>query len=85
MDLNDFIFSKILKDRLRVNQPRITKTVVRRMRLDYALYVVSVICFVLAGAAQAVCPVAPTSTAVMVILGLIFAGLGYWKRPKKKE
>jgi hypothetical protein len=54
------------------------------MRLDYALYVVAVICFVLAGAAQAVCPVAPTSTAVMVILGLIFAGLGYWKRPKKK-
>ncbi|MEM2851101.1 MAG: hypothetical protein QXP20_02425 [Candidatus Bathyarchaeia archaeon] len=53
------------------------------VRLDYALYVIAVICFILAGAAAAVCPFQPGSTVIMVVLGLIFAGLGYWKRPKK--
>jgi len=54
------------------------------VRLDYVLYVIAVVCFILVGAAQAVCPFQPWSTIVMIGLGLVFAGLGYWKRPKKK-
>jgi len=52
------------------------------MRWDYPLYAVAVVCFVLAICAQMACPVAPISTIIMIIIGLAFVGLGYWKRPK---
>lgn len=53
------------------------------MRLDYTLYAIAIVCFILVACAQTVCPVAPISTITMVIVGLVFAGLGYWKRSKK--
>lgn len=58
------------------------------MRSDYTLYVIAIICFLLAAIVlveytqylEAV--VGTALTVILVILGLIFAGVGYSQRPK---
>ena len=53
------------------------------MRWDYALYGLAAVCFALSGCAQVHCPAAPLSTAVMAVIGVVSAVVGYVKRPKK--
>ncbi|MEM3550074.1 MAG: DUF4332 domain-containing protein [Candidatus Bathyarchaeia archaeon] len=57
------------------------------MRLDYTLYAVSIIFFILAAIAAAVTSPSdkPLWVAITLILGVIFALLGYSQMPKKKE
>jgi predicted flap endonuclease-1-like 5' DNA nuclease len=59
------------------------------MRSDYALYVVAVICFILAAVVFAGYPAMETqitmvATAVLAILGLVSAGAGYLVRPEER-
>ena len=51
------------------------------MRLDYLLYAVAIVCFLLAAVFAALSlPVHPYSTIIMAVLGLIFASAGYLKK-----
>lgn len=54
------------------------------MRLDYALYAVAIILFIVTGVALAYPSVEPKELWVVstTVLGLIFIGLGYLQRPK---
>jgi len=57
------------------------------MRSDYTLYVVAVICFIIAGvflsyASQLDATMGLAATAVFLILGILFAARGYSLRPK---
>ncbi len=58
------------------------------MRSDYALYVVAILCFILAAVVFAGYPgmtqeISMVTTAVLVILGIISAGAGYMVRPEE--
>ncbi len=58
------------------------------MRSDYALYIVAVICFILAAVVFAIDlgltgDIQLATTAVLAILGLISAGAGYLVRPEE--
>jgi len=55
------------------------------MRSDYALYVAAIILFIIAGTSAAV-PLEDEEVWIVttVVLGLLFAGLGYTQRPKPK-
>ena len=58
------------------------------MRSDYALYVVAIVCFILAAIVFAGYPgmtedISMVTTAVLAILGLISAGTGYVVRPEE--
>ena len=58
------------------------------MRSDYALYVVAIICFILAAVVFAGYPgmtedISMVTTAVLVVLALISAGAGYLVRPEE--
>ena len=58
------------------------------MRSDYALYIVAVICFILATVVFAGYPamtqeISMVTTAVLAILGIISAGAGYLVRPEE--
>ena len=50
--------------------------------MSYIMYAIAIVCFVLAVCAQMCCPAAPVSTVIMVIIGAIFAVVGYLKRPE---
>jgi len=54
------------------------------MRSDYSLYVVAVICFIIAGVfvAGTVGDMSLAATAIFLILGILFATAGYAMRPK---
>ncbi|MEM2816845.1 MAG: hypothetical protein QXY34_06680, partial [Candidatus Bathyarchaeia archaeon] len=54
------------------------------MRLDYALYAVAIILFIVTGVALAYPSVEPKELWVVstAVLGLVFVGLGYLQRPK---
>jgi predicted flap endonuclease-1-like 5' DNA nuclease len=55
------------------------------MRSDYALYVAAIILFIIAGiSAMLKVSYMDVWVATTVILGLLFAGLGYTQRPKPK-
>jgi predicted flap endonuclease-1-like 5' DNA nuclease len=58
-----------------------------QMRLDYTLYAISIIFFILAAIAAVVTPPSDKLlwVAITAILGVIFALLGYSQTPKKKE
>jgi len=53
------------------------------MRTDYPLYVVAIVCFIIAIYAYAA-PLAETELYIysLVVIGIIFIGLGYIARPK---
>lgn len=58
------------------------------MRSDYALYIVAIICFILAAVVFAGYPgmtedISMVTTAVLVVLALISAGAGYLVRPEE--
>jgi len=55
------------------------------MRLDYSLYVVALICFIIAGAFLAIGPeqtMTQVAMGIFAILGVLFAAGGYTLRPK---
>jgi len=66
----------------------LTETVKRRvkMRSDYGLYIVALICFIIAGVLLAVAipleQMSAVAIAMFVILGILFAAGGYALRPK---
>ena len=55
------------------------------MRIDYPLYVVAIICFLVAIYAY-VGPLAETELYIyaLAVLGIVFVGLGYMARPKER-
>ncbi len=52
----------------------------RYMRSDYALYVVAIICFIIAAYAATI--TSELYIYAIAVLGIIFIGLGYMARPK---
>jgi len=65
----------------------LTETVKRQneMRSDYSLYIVALICFIIAGALLAVGleqTLRVVSASIFVILGILFAAAGYALRPR---
>jgi predicted flap endonuclease-1-like 5' DNA nuclease len=53
------------------------------MRLDYALYIVAVICFIISGVWAAYTAVHSLWIVTPIVFGLVFIGLGYTQRPKQ--
>ncbi|UCE96228.1 MAG: hypothetical protein JSV51_01050 [Candidatus Bathyarchaeota archaeon] len=53
------------------------------MRSDYALYIVAIICFIVAVYTTTLSIETPLYISALAVLGIIFIGLGYMSRPKK--
>jgi len=53
------------------------------MRSDYVLYIVAIICFIAAAYTAIINTETQLYISALVILGIIFIGLGYMARPKK--
>ena len=55
-----------------------------RMRFDYALYVVAMVCFIIAIYAYvaSLAEVTELYLYVLAVIGVVFIGLGYMARPK---
>lgn len=53
------------------------------MRSDYALYVVAIICFIVAIYTTTINLDTPLYIYAITVLGIVFVGLGYIARPKK--
>lgn len=53
------------------------------MRSDYALYVVAIICFIIAIYTTTINLDTPLYIYAIAVLGIVFVGLGYIARPKK--
>jgi predicted flap endonuclease-1-like 5' DNA nuclease len=53
------------------------------MRLDYALYIVAVICFIISGVWAAYTAVHSLWIVTPIVFGFVFIGLGYTQRPKQ--
>lgn len=55
------------------------------MRSDYALYVIAIICFIIAVSTNAQRPTGVTELHIytLAVVGIVFVGLGYMARPKK--
>ena len=53
------------------------------MRLDYALYIVAVICFIISGVWAAYTAIQSLWIVTPIVFGLVFIGLGYTQRPRQ--
>lgn len=54
----------------------------KKMRSDYTLYFVAVICLIVAAYTAIISLITPLYIYAIVVLGIVFIGLGYMARPK---